>query len=150
MASEAREGDGIRGGRAAAEQVGRRGVGRAAIEWRHQARHRPAPPRLLRSHLRAAPGGCWCAALAVSWVGLSLSRLARVAVISGTYECPHTSSSSRVYVLGWLAGGTAEWPDGAGTGSGWSRVGRFDVGQWVIVRFKLGTVWIVGGIKIYT
>jgi len=57
VASEAREGDGIRGGRAAAEQVGRRGVGRAAIEWRHQARHRPAPPRLLRSHLRAAPGG---------------------------------------------------------------------------------------------
>ena len=56
MASEAGEDGGIRGAAAEAEQVGGGGVGRAAIEWRHQARHRPAPPPLLRAHLRAVPG----------------------------------------------------------------------------------------------
>uniref|UniRef100_A0A0A9G5T0 Uncharacterized protein n=1 Tax=Arundo donax TaxID=35708 RepID=A0A0A9G5T0_ARUDO len=54
--SEAREENGIRGG-VAGERVGGGGVGRAAIEWRHQARHRPARPRL-RPHLRAAQGRC--------------------------------------------------------------------------------------------
>jgi len=56
VASEAKEDGGIRGATAVAEQVGGGGVGRAAIEWRHQARHRPAPPPLLRAHLRAVPG----------------------------------------------------------------------------------------------
>ena len=56
MASEAGEDGGIRGAAAEAEQVGGGGVGRAAIECRHQARHRPAPPPLLRAHLRAVPG----------------------------------------------------------------------------------------------
>lgn len=58
MSSEARgEVEAIRGG--AEQQVGGggRGVGRGAIEWRHQARHGPARPRL-RPHLRAAPGRC--------------------------------------------------------------------------------------------
>lgn len=66
VSSEAREEeDGIRGGGGVAgKKVGKRGVGRAAIEWRHQPRHRPARPRL-RPHLRAAPGRwargacCW-------------------------------------------------------------------------------------------
>lgn len=56
MASEARE-EGIRGG-GEEEQVvgGGGGVGRGAIEWRHQARHRPAHPRLC-AHLRAGCAG---------------------------------------------------------------------------------------------
>jgi hypothetical protein len=80
-ASDAREDGRIRGGGggggggAGAEQVGREGgVGRAAIEWRHQARHRPVPPRP-RPHLRAVPGG-WCAAAAPSYGCPRTPRLA--------------------------------------------------------------------------
>lgn len=55
MASEAGEGEAIGGGE---EQVGGGGgVVRGAIKWRHQARHRPARPRLC-PHLRAVPGRC--------------------------------------------------------------------------------------------
>lgn len=78
VASEAREDGGIRrggGAAAGAEQVGRGGVGRSAIEWRHQARHRPAPPRP-RPHLRAVPA--WevgrCAAAAPRESRLSRAR----------------------------------------------------------------------------
>jgi hypothetical protein len=78
-ASDAREDGRIRGGGggggAGAEQVGREGgVGRAAIEWRHQARHRPVPPRP-RPHLRAVPAG-WCAAAAPSYGCPRTPRLA--------------------------------------------------------------------------
>lgn len=70
MASEARGEEAIRGGaeqqQPRQQQVGGGGVGRGAIEWRHQARHRPARPRL-RAHLRAAPGRCVVAVVLWPW-----------------------------------------------------------------------------------
>ena len=76
VASEAKEDGGIRGATAVAEQVGGGGVGRAAIECRHQARHCPAPPPLrpcvrIYGRFRVGRWVCGCGAPA------SRSRVAR-------------------------------------------------------------------------
>ena len=76
MASEESGEDAIRGaGGGGAEQqqprqqqVGGGGVGRGAIEWRHQARHRPPARPRLRAHLRAARVGGGGVVLAVGRV----------------------------------------------------------------------------------